>query len=164
MSTESGSRKGAESANGAERPRLAVTLGDPCGIGAEVVLKALAESERLDRIARIVAVGDERHLRATARDLKIKWPFAAVVSELPEGRWEKPVLLDLAKKSMPTLSGLRPLRRASISVWPRSASPASENASLCMGAVTTASTDPARASSLALSIASPAARPARAET
>lgn len=80
---------------GDELPVLAVTTGDPCGIGPEIVLKSLAD-DRNNAVARLVAVGDESALRACARALKLKWPFAAVVRELPaERRWARPLLLDL---------------------------------------------------------------------
>jgi len=41
---------------GTLRPRLALTLGDPAGIGPEVALRALAD-ERVRAVARIVAIG-----------------------------------------------------------------------------------------------------------
>ncbi|RMG48678.1 MAG: 4-hydroxythreonine-4-phosphate dehydrogenase PdxA [Acidobacteria bacterium] len=79
-----------------DKPLLAVTTGDPCGIGPEVVLKAVSD-ERAATAARLLVLGDEQHLRRTARELKLKWPFAAVSPEPPGGRrWERPQLLDLA--------------------------------------------------------------------
>lgn len=48
------------------RPRLAVTLGDPAGIGAEVVLKALAD-EQITQDAQITVIGS-RSLLQTAYD------------------------------------------------------------------------------------------------
>ncbi|MDE3103740.1 MAG: 4-hydroxythreonine-4-phosphate dehydrogenase PdxA [Acidobacteriota bacterium] len=50
-------------AAGARLPRIAVTLGDPAGIGAEVTLKALADPA-LRRSAEWVLVGDGAALRA----------------------------------------------------------------------------------------------------
>ena len=41
------------------RPTIAITMGDPSGVGPEVVLKALAEPE-LQALARWVVVGDSR--------------------------------------------------------------------------------------------------------
>ncbi len=79
-----------------ERPALAVTAGDPCGVGPEIVLKALAE-DLLSAAARLIVLGDEQNLRRTARQLKLRWPFAAVVKAPPtERRWDKPLLYDLA--------------------------------------------------------------------
>lgn len=58
------------------RPVVAVTMGDPSGIGPEVVLKALADSE-IAPLAKWVVVGDTRILdkagkiaNATVRDVK----------------------------------------------------------------------------------------------
>jgi 4-hydroxythreonine-4-phosphate dehydrogenase len=48
---------------------IGITLGDPAGIGAEVVLKALAHA-RLRRVAALV-VGDVDTLRETARRLRV---------------------------------------------------------------------------------------------
>lgn len=45
-------------------PKLALTLGDPTGIGPEIVLKALAEPE-VRACARITVVGDRQVLEAT---------------------------------------------------------------------------------------------------
>ena len=46
--------------------RIAVTLGDPAGIGAEIVLKALADPE-IAELAHWVVVGDEAALEAAGR-------------------------------------------------------------------------------------------------
>ena len=46
-------------------PKIAVTLGDPAGIGAEIVLKALADPE-LHAIAEWMVVGDHAALAAVA--------------------------------------------------------------------------------------------------
>ncbi len=83
----------------ADRPVLAITLGDPCGIGPEIVLKALA-NEKAAVAARLVVIGDEACMRRAARDLKLRWPFGAVIQEPPASRrWEKPQLLDLGNVS-----------------------------------------------------------------
>lgn len=50
------------------RPRIAIALGDPAGIGAEVTLKALAELEALQ--AEIVLVGCRRWLERSHRQLR----------------------------------------------------------------------------------------------
>jgi len=79
-----------------DRPTLAITLGDPCGIGPEVVLKALANEHSIEA-ARLVVVGDESYLRRVARDLKLRWPFANVAKDAAGlRRTDKPQLLDLA--------------------------------------------------------------------
>jgi len=56
------------------RPRLAVTLGDPAGIGPEVVLKALASSERPD--AEMVVYGPLALLEERARRFSLRAPSA----------------------------------------------------------------------------------------
>jgi 4-hydroxythreonine-4-phosphate dehydrogenase len=78
------------------RPQLALTIGDPCGIGPEIILKALAD-DRATSAARILVIGAESHFRFVARELRIRWPFAAVVRAVGPGQsFERPVLLDLS--------------------------------------------------------------------
>jgi 4-hydroxythreonine-4-phosphate dehydrogenase len=55
------------------KPVIAITMGDPVGIGPEVVLKALG-SPRIKRAARAVVLGDEGLLTYLARRLKLKLP------------------------------------------------------------------------------------------
>lgn len=50
-----------------DRPKIAVTLGDPAGIGPEVVLKAMADPELKD--CEIVVVGSAQVLKATYQKL-----------------------------------------------------------------------------------------------
>jgi len=47
-----------------QRPRLVMTLGDPSGIGPEVVLKALSD-HRFEQRANITVIGDRAHLQRT---------------------------------------------------------------------------------------------------
>jgi 4-hydroxythreonine-4-phosphate dehydrogenase len=66
-------------------PRVAVTMGDAAGIGAEITLKALAD-ESLRKICLPIIIGDSAFLKKTARDLKLKFDFveaAANPSPLP---------------------------------------------------------------------------------
>jgi 4-hydroxythreonine-4-phosphate dehydrogenase len=56
--------------DGARLPRVAVTMGDPAGIGPEVVLKAVAEREVLEACAPVI-VGDAQLLAHTARTLDL---------------------------------------------------------------------------------------------
>jgi 4-hydroxythreonine-4-phosphate dehydrogenase len=103
--TNKPSSEGASSQGAARKPLLAVTMGDPCGIGPEVVLRALLD-ERIHGAARILVVGDEVRLRRTAKELRIRWPFGAVHNAFPEGqRWGKPQLLDLANVEADLLPG-----------------------------------------------------------
>jgi 4-hydroxythreonine-4-phosphate dehydrogenase len=59
------------------RPRIAVTMGDPAGIGPEVVLKAVAEPEVLEACAPVI-VGDAQHLAHTARVLDLQSGYEIV--------------------------------------------------------------------------------------
>ncbi len=59
----------------APRAALALTMGDPAGIGPEIVLKALAAPGAL-RGRSLVVVGDRACLAAAARRLKIKFQLA----------------------------------------------------------------------------------------
>ena len=62
---------------GEGRPRVAVTMGDPAGIGPEVVLKAVAESEVLEACAPVI-VGDAQLLAHTARTLHLRCGYRIV--------------------------------------------------------------------------------------
>ena len=49
-----------------DRPTIGITMGDPCGIGAEIIIKALADPEMLRRAReRDVIAKDARIHRAT---------------------------------------------------------------------------------------------------
>lgn len=61
----------------AEKPVVAVTMGDPAGIGPEVVLKALSDGA-LRRLCVPVIVGDGEHLRTTAESLGLSMDLASV--------------------------------------------------------------------------------------
>jgi 4-hydroxythreonine-4-phosphate dehydrogenase len=57
-------------------PRIALTMGDPNGVGPEVVMKCLAD-ERLRRYFRPIVVGSARVMAETARSLDLETiPFA----------------------------------------------------------------------------------------
>jgi 4-phospho-D-threonate 3-dehydrogenase / 4-phospho-D-erythronate 3-dehydrogenase len=51
-------------------PRLAITMGDPAGIGPEIILKALMHAE-VGRLCRPVVYGDVDWMRATAEALRL---------------------------------------------------------------------------------------------
>jgi 4-hydroxythreonine-4-phosphate dehydrogenase len=53
---------------------IGITAGDPCGIGPEVVMKALA-SEALSHLADFIIIGSEEVLRKTVHDLNIPTYF-----------------------------------------------------------------------------------------
>ena len=58
----------------ANRPTIGITMGDPCGIGAEVIIKALLDSE-LRRQARFVLFGFSEQLAYTADMLETDFLF-----------------------------------------------------------------------------------------
>src|SRR6185503_1249335 len=66
-------------------PRIAITMGDPAGIGPEVVLKAVAEEE-IQRTCLPIIVGDAQLLAHTARtlDLQSGYDIVRVGEPLPE--------------------------------------------------------------------------------
>ena len=62
---------------GAKRPRLAITLGDPAGIGPEVVLKALMHDEVYAQAEPLV-IGDRRVVEHTVAALELPLAIQAV--------------------------------------------------------------------------------------
>ncbi|MDX2271348.1 MAG: 4-hydroxythreonine-4-phosphate dehydrogenase PdxA [Cyanobacteriota bacterium] len=70
--------------------RLALTLGDPAGIGGEIILKALADPE-IRQLADVVVVGERRILQATFEQLRclsrepLVDPATIEVLECPSG-------------------------------------------------------------------------------
>lgn len=58
-------------------PRIGITMGDPAGIGPEVVLKAVAEEE-VQRICIPVIIGDAQLLAHTARTLDLQCGYDIV--------------------------------------------------------------------------------------
>jgi len=58
-------------------PRIAITMGDPAGIGPEVVLKAVAEEE-IQNICIPIIVGDAQLLAHTARTLDLQSGYEIV--------------------------------------------------------------------------------------
>lgn len=56
------------------KPKIAITMGDPAGVGPEIVLKALAD-RRVRSICEPVVVGDEGVLNLIAKKLGLKPPL-----------------------------------------------------------------------------------------
>jgi len=54
------------------RPRIGITIGDPAGIGPEIVLKAVVSGGH--ETADIVLIGSERTLKVEAENLDMSWP------------------------------------------------------------------------------------------
>src|SRR5258708_9045310 len=59
------------------RPRIGITMGDPAGIGPEVVLKAVAEEE-VRAVCRPVIIGDAQLLAHNARTLDLQCGYEIV--------------------------------------------------------------------------------------
>jgi len=76
-------------------PRIGITMGDPAGIGPEVVLKAVAEDE-VRRICVPVIIGDAQLLAHTARtlDLQCGYDIVRAGEPLPEEFFE-PIIFHL---------------------------------------------------------------------
>ena len=74
-----------------EKPRIAVSIGDPAGIGPEVTVKALADSE-IAGLGRFLVVGDRRVLEQAATTAGVAVPREIVDAaalgdaEIPVGR------------------------------------------------------------------------------
>jgi 4-hydroxythreonine-4-phosphate dehydrogenase len=75
------------------KPLIAITMGDPAGVGPEVVLGALSD-RRVRAACWAVVVGDLRVLRQAAHDMNRKPQIRAVahVSEVREGGYVRHVL------------------------------------------------------------------------
>ena len=87
------------------RPRIAITIGDPAGIGPEIVLKTLAEEQVLAACVPIV-VCDAQELSHQARrlDLICGLPIFNAGEQIPEDL-EEPVLYNLANVHGPVEMG-----------------------------------------------------------
>jgi 4-hydroxythreonine-4-phosphate dehydrogenase len=70
-----------------DRPLLAVTLGDPAGIGPEVIVKALARPDILAQ-CRPLVVGDRRILARAAAQVGEAEPVWEVVARPEQGRYQ----------------------------------------------------------------------------
>src|SRR5438552_2543536 len=69
-----------------DRPTLGVTMGDPAGVGPEIIARALLERE-VQRTSRPVVIGDAEVMRAAAALLPSRQRVRAVAS-VEECRWE----------------------------------------------------------------------------
>src|SRR3712207_3677276 len=76
-------------------PRIGITMGDPAGIGPEVVLKAVAEEE-VRRACVPVIIGDAQLLAHTARTLDLQCGYDIVRYDEPlPGDLSDPVIFHL---------------------------------------------------------------------
>lgn len=55
------------------KPVIAVTMGDPSGVGPEILLKALVDA-RVKKAASVIAIGDMGVLKEAAKKLRLKGP------------------------------------------------------------------------------------------
>jgi len=78
-----------------KRPLIGLTIGDPAGIGPEVVLKALAE-EKMYTLARPLVIGDARIMERALRFCHLDLPIRVVTSPKEvEGQFGTVEVLDL---------------------------------------------------------------------
>ncbi|MFN2404478.1 MAG: 4-hydroxythreonine-4-phosphate dehydrogenase PdxA [Pyrinomonadaceae bacterium] len=75
-------------------PRIGITMGDPAGIGPEVVLKAVAEEE-VRRACIPVIIGDAQLLAHTARTLDLQCGYDIVRADEPFPEHSEPVIYHL---------------------------------------------------------------------
>lgn len=68
------------------RPLLAITLGDPAGIGPEIIIKAL-QDHRIYEFCRPLVIGDRRILARAASWLQIPPPAFDVIQEPNQGTY-----------------------------------------------------------------------------
>jgi len=66
-----------------DAPRIAITTGEPAGIGPEISLAALSVVEEVAGDARITLIGDEALLAERARLISAPWPSDAKVEHVP---------------------------------------------------------------------------------
>lgn len=80
------------------KPTIAVTLGDPCGIGPELTARLLADQGTLDK-ANVVVVGDRRVLDEGARIAKVPLPAGTIVErgDQLDQPWSGLAILDSVK-------------------------------------------------------------------
>src|SRR6476469_1713536 len=75
-------------------PRIGITMGDPSGIGPEVVLKAVAEDE-VKKVCVPVIIGDAQLLAHTARTLDLQSGYDIIRTEEPFPEHSEPVIYHL---------------------------------------------------------------------
>ena len=82
-----------------QKPVIGLLLGDPTGIGPEIVAKLLSQ-EQLYRLARIVLIGDQRIFKMGQQVIRAEFTFPVIqqIDDMPTDS-EQPVVLDF-----PTIS------------------------------------------------------------
>ena len=82
------------------RPTIGITMGDPCGVGGEIIVKALADPAVRQR-ARYIVFGLSEQLVYTADQLELDWPFHRDRHEGIRRYSEDIVVLDYDEFAMP---------------------------------------------------------------
>lgn len=76
------------------KPRVGITIGDPSGIGPEIVLKAVAEGDVCAACSPVV-IGSADELRRQAQELGLAAEFDIVTEEqIASGAFDQPVVFD----------------------------------------------------------------------
>src|ERR1041384_4680764 len=80
---------------GKRKPRIGITMGDPAGIGPEVVLKAVAEDE-VRAVCTPIIIGNAEVLAHNARTLDLQCGYEIVRQDekIPE-RLDAPIIFHL---------------------------------------------------------------------
>lgn len=88
-------------------PRVGITIGDPAGIGSEVVLKALAEFSPGAARCLPVIIGDAAYLSEAAAELGLPCDFKTIKKgeTIPDNQTE-PIIYDLGNISKQTVFGM----------------------------------------------------------
>lgn len=85
------------------RPILAITMGDPAGVGPEIAVRALCD-EIVTRISRPVVIGDASVMQATLEGMGLTMPMHVVGSPAEAlGRPGEIDLIDLRNVDLPSL-------------------------------------------------------------
>ena len=80
--------------NSPNKPRVGITLGDPAGIGPEIVLKSVTESQVREACLPVI-IGDAAELRNQARKLGLACDYSALSeNELPSDLTDEIVICD----------------------------------------------------------------------
>ena len=82
------------------RPTIAISMGDPAGIGPEILLKALLKPS-VERSARIIVVGSRSKLGTTARRLGLAVRITEAGIRLPGGRVVSVIDVDTTRSQVP---------------------------------------------------------------
>jgi 4-hydroxythreonine-4-phosphate dehydrogenase len=92
-------------ASSPDKPRIGITIGDPSGIGPEIVLKAVADEEVLSLCLPVI-VGDAAELNRQARELGLASDFPIRnESDVDLAHLDRPIVLDTNRLNEPVKWG-----------------------------------------------------------